>query len=149
MKILVLKILVFYSHNIYLMNKVTHFEIVATDLERAMDFYTNVFEWRFEKWEGSDPDMEYWMVLTVPAQTPGAINGGLRKEMGTDVKERTKSVNGFVCTIEVLSVDDVLNKVEKHGGEILMPKTYMPKVGHFASCYDSEGNVFSVMEPEK
>ncbi|HCC05587.1 MAG: Glyoxalase [Parcubacteria group bacterium GW2011_GWA2_43_11] len=131
------------------MNKVTHFEIVAIDLKRAMDFYTKVFDWRFEKWEDPDMDMEYWMVMTVPPKTPGAINGGLRKEMGTDTKERTKSVNGFVCTVEVASLDDILKKVEAHGGEILMPKMHMAKVGHFASCLDSEGNVFSIMEPEK
>jgi uncharacterized protein len=131
------------------MNKVTHFEIVATDLARAMDFYVNVFDWRFEKWEDSDPEMEYWMVLTVPANTPGAINGGLRKEFVTEIKERTVSVNAFVCTVEVISIDEILHKIEKHGGEILMPKMYMQKVGHLAACLDSEGNVFSVLEPEK
>lgn len=131
------------------MNKITHFEVVAIDLPRAMDFYTKVFDWRFEKWEGSDPEMEYWMIMTVPPKTPGAINGGLRKEMGTDVKERTKSVNGFVCTIEVLSIDDILKKVEMHGGEILMPKMHMPMVGQLAACLDTEGNVFNVLEAEK
>lgn len=131
------------------MNKVTHFEIVATDLKRAMEFYIKVFDWRFEKWENSDPEMEYWMVMTVPANTPGAINGGLRKEMGTDTKERTVSVNAFVCTIEVVSVDEIVKKVEKYGGEVLMPKMHMPKVGHLAACLDSEGNVFNILEPEK
>lgn len=131
------------------MNKVTHFEIVAIDLQRAMDFYTKVFDWRFEKWEGSGPEMEYWMVMTVPPKTPGAINGGLRKEMGTDVKERTKSVNAFVCTIEVASIDDTLKKIETYGGEILMPKSHLDTVGDFASCLDTEGNVFGVMQSEK
>jgi len=84
--------------------------------------------------------------MTVPRDTPGAINGGLRKEMGTDVKERTKSVNGFVCTIEVDSVDDILEKVQKNGGEILMPKTDMPEVGEMASCLDTEGNMFSILK---
>jgi predicted enzyme related to lactoylglutathione lyase len=126
------------------MNKVTHFEIVATDIARAKEFYAKVFDWKFEKWEGAQD--EYWMVLTVPAGTPGAINGGLRKEMGTDVKERTTSVNGFVCTIEVSDIDDILTKVTINGGEILMPKSDMPGVGDMAACLDSEGNMFSLLQ---
>jgi uncharacterized protein len=129
------------------MNKVTHFEIVATDIARAKDFYTNVFDWKFEKWDSAE--IEYWMVLTVPQGTPGAINGGLRKEMGTDVKERTTSINGFVCTVEVSSIDDILAKVTANGGEILMPKMEVPKIGTMASCYDSEGNMFSVLQREE
>lgn len=126
------------------MNKVTHFEIVAIDIERAKTFYTNVFDWRFEQWTKSE--IEYWMIMTTPENTPGAINGGLRKEMGTDVKERTKSINGFVCTIEVESIDTILEKVTKAGGEIMMPKMYMETLGHFAACMDSEGNMFNVMQ---
>lgn len=126
------------------MNKVSHFEILAIDLLRAMDFYTKVFDWKFEKWEGSE--IEYWMVMTAPANTPGAINGGMRKEMGTEVKERTTSVNGFVCTIEVESIDDILAKIEANGGEVLMPKTETPGIGLIAMCYDSEGNVISILQ---
>ncbi len=126
------------------MNKVTHFEIVAIDLQRVREFYTTVFDWKFEQWKGAE--IEYWMVLTVPRNTPGAINGGLRKEMGTDVKERTKSVNGFVCTIEVESIDDMLKKVETNGGEIMQPKMHIDQVGFFASCLDTEGNMFSLMQ---
>lgn len=129
------------------MNKVMHFEIVAIDPLRAIDFYTKVFDWKFEKWEDSG-DMEYWMVLTVPRGTPGAINGGLRREMGTNVKERTKSVNSFVCTIVVEDIDDILAKVTANGGEILSPKELTPKVGWIAYCLDSEGNVFSVLLPQ-
>lgn len=128
------------------MNKVTHFEIVAVDINRAKEFYTKVFDWKFEKWEGAD--IEYWMVLTTPPNTPGAINGGLRKEMGTDTKERTVSVNAFVCTIDVSSIDEIIKKVEENGGEILSPKMHMPTLGYFASCLDTEGNMFSLMENE-
>lgn len=130
------------------MNKVTHFEIVVIDIQRAIEFYKNVFAWTFEKWEGPGMDMEYWMVMTVPPGTPGAINGGLRKEMGTDVKEKTKSVNGYICTVEVPSIDETLQKVETHGGSILMSKMDVETIGQFASCVDSEGNIFGVIQTE-
>ena len=127
-------------------NKVVHFEIVAIDPKRAAEFYTDVFGWEIKKVEESE--MDYWMVVTVPQNTPGAINGGLRKEMGTDVKERTKSVNGFVNIVSVEAIDDILNKVEKSGGEVMRPKENVPKVGWLAYCMDTEGNMFGVLEPE-
>ncbi len=132
------------------MNKVVHFEIVAVDVKRAIDFYTKVFGWKIEKWEGGgEGDMEYWMVITVPQNTPGAINGGLRKEVGTETKEWTKSVNGFVCTVAVESIDEILEKIEMNGGKIMQPKMYITKMGMLAYCMDSEGNMFGVMQPDK
>ncbi len=128
------------------MNKVTHFEIVATDPLRAIDFYTKVFGWEFKKWEESETD--YWMVITTPQNTPGAINGGLRKEMGTDIKEKTKSVNGFVNIVAVESVTDILEKIKANGGEIMQPAMDIPKVGQLAYCLDTEGNMFGIIKPE-
>lgn len=128
------------------MNKVVHFEIVAIDPMRAIEFYTSVFGWQFKKWEGGE--MDYWMIITVPENTPSAINGGLRKEMGIDVKERTKSVNAFVSIVAVESIDDILEKVEKNGGEIMQPKMKIEKMGWLAYCLDTEGNMIGIMEPE-
>src|SRR5579864_2484654 len=128
------------------MNKVVHFEIVAIDPLRAIDFYTKVFDWKFKKMEGGE--MDYWMVMSVPQNTPGAINGGLRKEMGTDVKEQTKSINGFVCIVAVSSIDDILGKIEKNAGRIMRQKMPIPNVGMLAYCLDTEGNMFGVLEPE-
>jgi hypothetical protein len=132
------------------MNKVVHFEIVATEPLRAIEFYKNVFDWKFKKWEeGGEGDMEYWMIMSVPQNTPGAINGGLRKEMGTDIKTETKSVNGFVCTIVVESIGDIIEKIERFGGKIMQPAMYITKMGMLAYCMDTEGNMFGIMEPDK
>jgi len=128
------------------MNKVVHFEIVAVDTKRAIDFYTKVFGWEFKKFEGGE--MDYWIIMSVPENTPGAINGGLRKEMGTDVKERTKSVNGFVSIVAVENIDEILEKIEMGGGEIMQPKMQVPKVGWLGYCLDTEGNMFGVLQPE-
>jgi Predicted enzyme related to lactoylglutathione lyase len=50
-----------------------HFEIPADNPERAIGFYTNVFGWKFSKWEGP---MDYWLISTGQAPEPG-IDGGL------------------------------------------------------------------------
>jgi len=128
------------------MSKVVHFEIVAIDVERASKFYTTVFGWEIKKVEGMEP--AYWLIMASPANTPGAINGGMRKEMGTDVKEMTKSVNGFICVIDVPSIDATLAMIEPNGGKVMQPKMAVPGVGFLAYCYDTEGNVICVMEAE-
>ena len=128
------------------MNKIVHFEIVAIDPIRAIDFYTKTFGWEFKKFEGGE--MEYWNITTTPQNTPGAINGGLRKEMGTDVKEQTKSVNGFINFVAVEDIDDILEKVKLNNGNIMSPKMPVPKIGQLAYCLDSEGNMFGLIQPE-
>ncbi len=118
------------------MSRVIHFEIPASDPERASVFYKKVFGWKIEKWPGP---MEYWMVTTGAEGTPG-INGGLMKN--TNVKTTTN-------TIGVESVDSAVETVKKAGGKLVMPKTPIPTVGYFAYLEDTEGNLFGVMQPDQ
>ena len=118
------------------MSRVIHFEIPASDPERASKFYQKVFGWKFDKWAGPT---EYWMVTTGAEGTPG-INGGLMKN--TDVKTTTN-------TIGVDSVDGAVDAATKAGGKLIMPKTAILTVGYFAYCEDPEGNLFGVMQADK
>jgi predicted enzyme related to lactoylglutathione lyase len=68
--------------------------------------------------------------------------------MGTDVKERTKSVNAFVSIVSVESVDDISEKIKANGGEIMQPKMKIDKMGWLAYFLDTEGNMVGVMQPE-
>jgi predicted enzyme related to lactoylglutathione lyase len=115
------------------MSRVVHFEIPATDPERAAAFYSKAFGWKIEKWPGP---MDYWMVKTGDEKAPG-INGGLMRN--TDVKTTTN-------TIDVESVEKAIDTVSKAGGKLVMPKTAVPTVGYFAYLQDTEGNLFGVMQ---
>ena len=57
-------------------NSVTHFEIFASDVERAREFYENVFGWTFET--GGPPD--FYHIATGPDTDPGlrgdSVSGG-------------------------------------------------------------------------
>lgn len=117
------------------MARVIHFEIPASDPERAAAFYKKVFGWKIEKWPGP---MEYWMVTTGADATPG-INGGLM--LNGSVKTTTN-------TIGVESVDAAVETVRKAGGRLIMPKTPIPTVGYFAYLEDTEGNLFGVMQSD-
>jgi predicted enzyme related to lactoylglutathione lyase len=116
------------------MPRVIHFDIGADQPERAIKFYSDVFGWKIQKWEGP---MDYWLVYT--GEGPG-IDGGLSKRMNPS--ETTTN------TIGVPSVDEYLTKIEKSGGKVVMPKTAIPGVGWFASCQDTEGNVFGIMQED-
>ena len=116
--------------------RVIHFEIPADDPQRAVDFYTRVFDWKFQKWAGPQ---DYWLVTTGAGQEPG-INGGLLKRQHPGM--------GTVNTVQVTSLDQTVAKIEKQGGRTVVPRMAIPGVGHLAYCSDTENNVFGVMQPD-
>ncbi|PJC50154.1 MAG: glyoxalase [Nitrosopumilales archaeon CG_4_9_14_0_2_um_filter_34_16] len=118
------------------MPRVSHFDIPADDPQRAQEFYKQVFDWKFEKWDGP---MEYWMAAT-GTEEPG-INGGLSKRMPGQM--------GMTNTIGVPSVDEYSKKITDKGGQLIVPKMLIPKVGWFAQCMDTEGNMFGIIEMDE
>jgi predicted enzyme related to lactoylglutathione lyase len=111
-----------------------HFDFSADDPERAAAFYSQVFGWSFQKWDGP---MEYWMATTGNGE-PG-INGGLtRREEGKPLQT--------VNTIGVDSIDESMAAIAAAGGKVVSPKHEIPGVGIFASAVDTEGNQFGIIQ---
>ncbi len=108
-----------------------HFEIMAEDPSRAVEFYSQVFGWQITKWDGPE---EYWLITTGAEATPG-INGAIARSHGQGLT---------VNTIEVDSVDEAVAVVLKHGGQVALPKMAIPGVGYQAYCQDTEGIVFGL-----
>jgi len=119
------------------MPRIVHFDMPADDPARAQKFYSEIFGWKFDKWNGP---MEYWMTITGDDKQPG-INGGLSKRMPGQA--------GITNTIDVSSVDEYSKKIQSKGGKILAPKMPIPTVGYFAQCMDTEGNVFGIIQFDK
>ncbi|MGE3801680.1 MAG: VOC family protein [Candidatus Kapaibacterium sp.] len=118
------------------MSKVVHFEIMADDPEKVLSFYSGVFGWQSQKWEGP---MDYWLVNT--GNEGQGINGGLGKK-----QEGSPSL---MNVIDVESVDEYVGKVEEAGGSIAMPKHAIPGVGWLAYGVDPEGNMFGMMQSDE
>jgi uncharacterized protein len=118
------------------MPRVIHFEIQADQPERAANFFTNVFGWKINKWDGSEP---YWLITTGEDNQPG-INGAI---MG-----RTELFKSTCNTVDVPSVDDYAKKIISNGGKVITPKSAIPGVGYFAYCQDTEGNTFGIMQAD-
>jgi predicted enzyme related to lactoylglutathione lyase len=119
------------------MKRIVHFDIPADDPKRAQKFYSEIFGWTFDKWNGP---MEYWMVKTGDAKQPG-IDGGLAKRMPGQA--------GVTNTIDVPSIDEYAKKIQANGGKIVMPKMPIVGVGYFAQCMDTEGNIFGIIQMDQ
>ncbi len=111
------------------------------------EFYRKVFAWELNKWD--NPGGEYWLVMTGPlieegkVAGPPGINGGLLQRRG-DSPKGGEPVNSFVCTMQVVNVDETVNAVVKAGGSVAAPKTAMIGMGWLAYCKDPDGNIFGV-----
>lgn len=118
------------------MPRVTHFEINADDPASLADFYQHAFGWKIIKWEGP---VDYWLVTTGEESEPG-INGAIMHRR--DPSEST------INTIEVISLDESLVKIENAGGETIAQKIAIPGVGYMAYCKDPQGNTFGLMQTD-
>ena len=116
--------------------RVVHFEINADNPKRAIDFYTKVFGWKIQQWEGP---LEYWLISTGEKDEPG-IDGAITKRQYHDVTT--------VNTISVPSIDKFVEKIATHGGRIVTEKTTIPGIGYFCYCQDTEGNTFGIIEED-
>lgn len=116
------------------MNRPIYFEILSEQPVDILNFYKQVLGWEPATWEGPQT---YWMITTGPEDTPG-INGG--------VMERHFD-QAVINTIEVESLDEMLDKVKNAGGEVVHGPNEVPEVGMHAYCADTEGILFGLMEP--
>jgi hypothetical protein len=121
------------------MPRVIHFEIHAENPQRAVKFYSELFQWQFSKWDGP---MDYWTIKTGEDSAPG-INGGMVPRQG---KIDGQAVIAYVCTVDVANVDKSVENAVKHGGSIALPKMAIPGVGWLAYAKDTEGNIFGMMQ---
>ncbi len=121
------------------MNQLTHFDIHATDSERAKKFYEKVFDWKCNSYPGAE---DFYQVSSSDGAVIGAIAG---RRYNPD----TKDIYGFECSISVDDVDDTIHSVEEAGGKTLMKKTVIPGVGWIAKFLDTEGNLFCAITYDK
>lgn len=112
------------------MAKVQHFEINSNNPEKAAEFYTNVFQWTINKWEGPE---DYWLIEG-PEGEPG-INGGIMKDT---------NMPKLINTIGVENIDMTIEKIVAAGGEIVSPKHAIPGIGYHAYCKDLDGILFGI-----
>lgn len=119
-----------------MIKKLLRVDIPADDVERAQDFYKQIFGWTFEKIPGI---LLYW---TVKNPLPGL-------EMGMTLREGGGAGSSYTCTFEVDSIDNYIKNILLAGGTMLTGKMALPGTGWLAICSDTEGNAFGLQENDK
>ena len=117
---------------------VSIFEIPATDISRAINFYQAILEIKIEKMDF--PGMEMGIFPYEEQVVTGVIIKGEGYQPSADGV--TIYLNGGN------NLQIILDKVEKNGGKILVPKTpHADESGYFAVFNDSEGNKMGLHSP--
>lgn len=128
------------------MGRPVHFEIQVDDVERAKNFYAEVFGWAYEdytQFTGSP----YWGVVTGEEGTPG-INGGLLPRTAPQ-PGKFESANAFVVTMVVEDYDATEEVILRLGGEQVQAKSAMPGMAWQGYYTDTEGNIIGLHQPDE
>ena len=114
-------------------NPLCHFELMTNDLEKCKAFYGAVFDWQFD-----DKAMPGYTLIHTGTEPTGGILPKPAEAPG-------------VCLSAYFNVDDIdaaLNRAAEHGATIIVPKTPIPGVGHFAMFSDPEGIAVGILQPQ-
>ncbi|MEO1050760.1 MAG: VOC family protein [Bacteroidota bacterium] len=120
-------------------NPAVYFEIPVTDLERAVQFYKNVFNFEFEREVIDDNEMALFPFVASGKGISGALAKG-------EIYKPTK--DGVLIYFFTDNIDQTLKRVLKSGGRILYPKTSNGDLGFVAEFEDSEGNRIALHQPK-
>ncbi len=115
------------------MNRPIHFEILSEDPEETSKFYSSVMGWDVKVWDGPQG---YWMLTTGSGDTPGIDGAVMGKHFNQPV----------INTIDVESLDAMIEKVEANGGKTVYGPHDIPGVGRHVYVADPEGNLFGLLE---
>jgi predicted enzyme related to lactoylglutathione lyase len=126
-------------------NAISWFEIPAIDIARAQKFYESILDIKL-----TSLDLQNIRMRIFPTEDPMGVGGSICESGGF---HKPSSTDGPLIYLNANpDVQLVLNKVEKAGGKILVPKTEIsPDFGHMAVILDTEGNriAFHSIPPQK
>lgn len=115
----------------------SYFEIPVSDLDRAMAFYSSVFNCEFTLEEIHGNKMAFFPFNGKKSGITGALAKG---------EIYKPSTSGSLIYLSTSNIDKTLEKIKSLGGEILFPKTAAGEYGNVAEFKDLEGNRIALFE---
>lgn len=115
------------------------FELMTTDVEGAVAFYTKVLDWTISE----NPDS--------PRPYPMFTAGELRVGAAIPLPEPAQAMNApanWVGYVEVTDIDEVAEGCIDAGGQVIQPPMQMGGVGELAILADPQGGVLAAYQPE-
>ncbi|MFH1843703.1 MAG: VOC family protein [bacterium] len=114
------------------LGKVVWYDLMTSDREKALDFYTKLFGWEIEYFESSDCG-KYPMWKHADKHLGGAMS----------LPEDEDVPSHWITYVTVADVDVTLEKIKELGGQVCVPATDIPNIGRFAVITDPQGAVIS------
>ncbi|TMQ07350.1 MAG: VOC family protein [Deltaproteobacteria bacterium] len=112
------------------------YELLTTDVNAAIAFYTDVVRWKTQAWETGNYTM--WVGSQGPL-------GGV-----TQLPEPAKKMGApphWQANVQVANVDQTVEQVKQLGGQVYVVED-VPTVGRFAVIADPQGATISVFTPQ-
>ena len=119
-------------------NNLAHFAIYIDNMNRAKDFYNNLFGWSFNSYGPED-----FLQIKNGSDENAPLIGALQDRKYSPIDGK---INGFECSISVKDIDQIIAKIETNNGKIVMPKTEIPYVGWLVKFLDTEGNIVCAVQ---
>ncbi|URC14884.1 VOC family protein [Flavobacterium sp. B183] len=121
-------------------NPVVYFEIPVTNIERAIQFYSAVFGFEFERDRIHDNEMAFFPLIEGNNGISGALAQG-------EIYKPT--IDGTLVYLNTEDIEETINLVVKNGAEILFPITSNGEFGWVAEFKDCEGNRIALHMSQK
>lgn len=115
----------------------THFAINADDVDASRTFFEAVFGWTFNAY--GPPDF-----FQIDTGGDGTVPMGALQSRRDLVEGRPTL--GLECTFAVEDVDETYRRVVEAGGQILMERFTISRVGHLIAFADPSGNPILAMQ---
>lgn len=121
-------------------NKVTWFELPATDTTRAGTFYTDVFGWDTQ-------DMGAGSLVLQSGPSDESMSPIERGSINGDISPKDEIFDTPLVVIQVENIDEILNNTINSGGQTLRGPVEIPEMGmKWAIIQDTEGNKVGVSQ---
>jgi len=121
-------------------NSLNWFEIPANDIKRSQEFYETILGVQMEINNMGDSIMAFFPWTPGSGKATGAV---------VQSSNHKPSMEGTIVYLNANpNMEGVLDKVEKAGGKVLVPKTNIGEHGHIAFIMDTEGNNIGIHSSE-
>ena len=123
-------------------DKFIWYELMTTDQDAAVDFYSHVVGWTAADHENSTPEGMRYVVLSADGRGVGGVF------QLTDEMRAGGARAGWVGYIETADTDAKAKEAVAAGGSLLMQPGDIPNVGRFAMLADPGGAPFYLLTPQ-
>jgi predicted enzyme related to lactoylglutathione lyase len=107
------------------------FELSTEDLPAAQSFYSRLFGWSMERWDGEG---DYTLIKVAGKEVAGMASAA-----------PGKPPRGWGVYVTVTDVDQTAAMAEDLGGKVLVAPRDIPRVGRFCVLQDPQGAVLTAI----